>query len=111
MAEAADAKKHQEELADEALRVKNFLEDYWQFNEIDLKGQHSSPSDLVRAQYSVPGSSVKRYVCGYAPGYHCFESCVSACKVSAPSPSHHPTCSLSGNSNASRRTCTLKMPA
>jgi hypothetical protein len=93
MSEAADAKKHQEELADEALRVKNFLEDYWQFNEIDLKGLHSSPSDLVRAQYSVPGSSVKRYVCGYAPGYHCFESCVSACKVSAPSPSHHPTCS------------------
>jgi hypothetical protein len=80
-----------ETLADEALRVKNFLEDYWQFNEffIDLKGQHPSPSDLIRALQN------KRYVCGYAPGHHCFDSCVSACKVSAQSLSHHhhPTCS------------------
>ena len=82
-----------EKLAEEALCVKNFLEDYWQFNEIfaDLKGQHPSPGHPIRMFLPVPGSTVKRYACGYPPGHHCFDSCVSACKVPTTTPNS--TCS------------------
>lgn len=73
------------DLSDEAERVRNFLEDYWQFNEIG--GQQGLPpaadetTDPFRAYYPAGADGKKRYVCGYIPYHHSYRSCESACKV------------------------------
>lgn len=72
-------------LSDEALRVKNFLEDYWQFNEIDptsLKSASESTSgDPFRVYYPSAADGTPRYVSGYLPGFHSYDSCGRACEV------------------------------
>jgi hypothetical protein len=73
-------------LSDEALRVKNFLEDYWQFNEIDptaLRSLVSRPgdSDPFRVYSPAAADGTRRYDCGYLPGFHSYDSCGRACEV------------------------------
>lgn len=73
-------------LSDEALRVRNFLEDYWQFNEIDPTSFRSAESprpgesDPFRVYYPPAADGTPRYDCGYQPGFHSYGSCGRACE-------------------------------
>jgi hypothetical protein len=72
------------DVSDEAERVRNFLEDYWQFNEIGGQGGFppgTGETDPFRSYYPAGADGKQRYVCGYNPGYHSYRSCESACKV------------------------------
>ena len=76
-------------LSDEALRVKNFLEDYWQFNEIDPTSLKSATAaapppaagDPFRVYYPAAADGTQRYERGYLPGFHSYDSCGRACEV------------------------------
>jgi hypothetical protein len=73
-------------LAEEARCVRNFLEDYWQFNEIDadkVKSARALKPDLPLSE-PVRVFSNKHYFSGYGP--HNFDSCALSCQVPSSTP-------------------------
>ena len=73
-----------QELAVEALCIRNFLEDYWQFNEIEVDKIRlaQSPKPTEHDPFRVVSSN--RYFSGYGP--HSFASCAKACQVPCGQP-------------------------
>jgi hypothetical protein len=80
------------DLVDEALRVKNFLEDYWQFNEVNASQMAQMASHALGARNDPFRIHDKgnHYLCAYPPGVHSYESCSRTCEVAPPPPQLKP---------------------